>query len=96
MMAVWCRRDGTDLVLNVHLQPRASRDELVGIAGETLKIRIAAPPVDGEANERLINFLARAFGVARAGVHLEQGQRGRHKRVRVQSPRRLPPGFDWP
>ena len=57
---------------------------------------IDPPPVDGEANERLINFLARAFGVARAGVHLEQGQRGRHKRVRVQSPRRLPPGFDWP
>jgi len=96
MTAVWCRRDGTDLVLKVHLQPRASRDELVGIAGNALRIRIAAPPVDGEANDRLISFLARAFGVPRASVSLEQGQRGRQKRVRVQSPRQLPPGLDWP
>ena len=95
-MAGWCRRDGFDLVLTVHLQPRASRDELVGIAGDTLKIRIAAPPVDGEANDRLIGFLARAFGVPRSGVSLEQGRGSRHKRVRIRSPQRLPDGFDWP
>jgi len=92
----WCRRDGSDLVLSIHLQPRASADELVGIAGEALKIRIAAPPVDGKANDRLIALLARAFGVPRSGVQLEHGATGRRKRVRIRSPRRLPPGFPWP
>ncbi|KPL28238.1 MAG: hypothetical protein AMJ72_04490 [Acidithiobacillales bacterium SM1_46] len=95
-MPAWCRRDGPDLVLIVHLQPRASHDELAGIAGEALKIRIAAPPVDGKANDRLIIFLARVFDVPRSMVRLEHGASGRHKRVRVRSPRRLPPGFDWP
>jgi len=91
----WCRREGSDLVLQILLQPRASRTELVGIAGDSLKIRIAAPPVDGEANDNLIAFLGRAFGVPRSAVHLEFGVSGRRKRVRVHSPRRYPPGFDW-
>lgn len=95
-MPGWCRRDGADLVLSIHLQPRASRDELVGIAGDALRIRITAPPVEGEANAHLIGFLAGLFGVPRAKVRLEHGAAGRRKRVRIQSPRRTPEGFDWP
>lgn len=85
-------RDGADLVLQLHLQPRGGRDQVMGLHGDTLRIRIGAPPVDGAANERLIRFLADAFDVPRSHVVLEQGASARRKRVRVKAPARLP---DW-
>ena len=87
----WCRWEGTDLVLAVHVQPRAHRDEIVGIHGDRLKIRIAAPPVEGRANQHLIGFLAEVFDVPASNVELLGGSSGREKRLRVHSPRRLPP-----
>jgi uncharacterized protein (TIGR00251 family) len=84
------QRDGRDLVLNVHLQPRASRDEIVGAQGTRLKIRITAPPVEGKANVHLLRFLAKAFGVARSQVVLLSGETSREKRVRVQQPKKIP------
>ena len=78
------------LQLNVYLQPRASRDEIVGLHGDSLKIRITAPPVDGKANGHLLRFLAREFGVPRNRVELISGQTGRTKRVRIHRPRQLP------
>jgi hypothetical protein len=90
-MSAW-RRDGADLVLSVQVQPRAGRDEIVGVAGDCLKVRIGAPPVDGAANARLIAFLAGCFGVPRRQVRIEHGG-GRRKRVRVVAPRRLPPAL---
>jgi uncharacterized protein (TIGR00251 family) len=53
-MCPWYRWDGADLVLDCHLQPRSSADELVGDHGDALKIRITAPPVDGKANAHLV------------------------------------------
>jgi hypothetical protein len=67
--------------LNVTVQPRSSRSELAGIHEDRLKIRIAAPPVDGEANGELVKFLARLFGLPKSAVSILQGQRGRQKRV---------------
>jgi len=59
------RWDGDDLILDCHLQPKASRDEFAGLHGERLKIRLTAPPVEGKANAHLLAFLAAAFGVAK-------------------------------
>jgi len=73
---------GVELALLV--QPRAGRTEVVGPHGEVLKIRLAAPPVDGEANEELVRFLAKALGVAKQAVTIESGETGRRKRVRVE------------
>lgn len=87
MSARW---DGKDLLLAVYIQPRASRDEITGQHGEALRIRVAAPPVDGEANAALCRFLADVFGVAKSAVSVEAGQSGRRKTVRIREPRVLP------
>ena len=86
----WYRWDEGDLLLQIRVQPRASRDGIVGPHGNELKVRITAPPVDGEANAHLTKFLAKAFGVARAAVRLESGESGRSKRLRICKPQHLP------
>lgn len=90
----WCRWvSARELILQLRVQPRASRDEIVGPHGDALKVRITAPPVEGQANEHLLRFLAKAFGVPRGQVSLLQGATGRVKRVTVFSPRQLPGGI---
>ncbi|MFZ3204399.1 MAG: DUF167 domain-containing protein [Pseudomonas sp.] len=84
------RWDGEDLILECHLQPKASCDEFAGLHGERLKIRLTAPPVDGKANAKLLAFLADAFAVSKSQVSLESGQQSRQKRVRIKQPRQLP------
>ena len=88
--APFYRWDGEDLILDCHLQPKASRDEFAGLQGERLKIRLTAPPVDGKANALLQAFLAKAFGVARRQVRIEAGELSRLKRVRIERPQKLP------
>lgn len=65
------------------MQPRASRTELAGRHGDALKLRVAAPPVEGAANEAVIRFLAERLEVPRAAVRLEAGAAGRSKVVAV-------------
>lgn len=70
--------------LPIWVQPRASRNQVVGEHEGALKIRLTAPPVDGEANQELCHFLARSLGIAKSQVALQQGHTGRHKLVRIQ------------
>ena len=77
------RRDGADLVLELRVQPRASRSEIAGCHGERLRVRLQAPPVDGRANAALVEFVAATFGVPRSRVTIEHGHGGRDKRVRI-------------
>lgn len=79
----WLREDGDGVVLTLHIQPGAKRTECAGLHGEALKIRLAAPPVDGRANEALIVFLARALDVPKSRLELVCGHSARAKRVRV-------------
>jgi uncharacterized protein (TIGR00251 family) len=90
LAAPWYQWDGADLLLSVHIQPKASRDSIGGIYGERLKIRITAPPVEGRANEHLLKYLAGTFGVPRRQVTLLAGEAGRSKRIRIERPTRLP------
>ncbi len=71
-------------VLELHVQPGAKRTEVAGMHGERIKIRLAAPPVDGKANQALIEFLAEAFGVARRDVRILSGMKSREKRVAIE------------
>jgi uncharacterized protein len=72
-------KDGA--ILTVHIQPRASTTECVGIHNDAIKIRVAAPPVDGAANDALIRFLANRFSIPYTSVRIHSGAGGRHKRV---------------
>jgi uncharacterized protein (TIGR00251 family) len=85
-----CRRDGADLIIDVRVQPRASRSEIAGLHGERLRIRLQAPPVDGKANAALVEFVAGLFGIPRARVTIEHGLTGRDKRLRLQGVPSLP------
>jgi uncharacterized protein (TIGR00251 family) len=91
----WLRRDGPDLVLQVQIQPRASSDAIAGVLGDRLKIRLTAAPVEGKANEHLIAWLARLFGVPKSQVILERGAGSKHKQLRIHSPKKLPENLDW-
>ena len=71
------------LTFKVQVVPRASRSEIVGEHNGAFRIRIAAPPVDGAANEELIRTLARALGVRKNAIEITSGQTARTKRVRV-------------
>lgn len=92
-MATHYHWDGDTLVLNVRVQPKASRNELAGLHGDALKIRLTAPPVDGKANTALRKFLAKIFAVPASSISIESGQTGRNKRLRIPAPRQLPPGI---
>jgi len=75
-------RDGR-VRFSVHVQPRASRTEVVGIHGTALKIRIAAPPVEGAANDELVRFLSSIFAVSRRDVRILAGGSSRLKVVEI-------------
>ena len=79
----WLFADGDGVTLRLHIQPGAKKTEVIGLHGEALKIRLAAPPVDGKANACLLAFLADKLGVAKTAVKLLSGDSSRAKRVRV-------------
>lgn len=83
-MAEWYRRNGDVITLSLHIQPGAKRTEMVGLHGEALKIKLAAPPVEGCANEALLKFIAGVFNVPLRQVELKQGRQSRRKVVLVQ------------
>ena len=68
----------------VRVQPRASRTEIAGVHGDALKVRLAAPPVDGAANEALVSFLSQTLGVPRRAVKIMHGASSRTKLVEVE------------
>lgn len=72
------------VLLRVRVQPRASREEVVGWNGSTLRIRVSAPPVDGAANQAVRALLARSLRVPLSAVTLVTGARGRDKLIRIQ------------
>ena len=79
----WLRQTGADVVLLLHVQPGAKKTEVAGAHGDALKIRLAAPPVDGKANECLIAFLADRLDIAKSRLDLVSGAASRAKRVRA-------------
>lgn len=83
----WYRRNGDELTLTLHIQPGAKRSEIAGLHGEALKIRLAAPPIEGRANEALLRFIADLFAVSLRQVELRQGGQSRHKVVAVSGSR---------
>lgn len=83
-MNEWLRvaADGR-ITLTLHIQPGAKKTEFAGLHGDALKIRLAAPPVDGKANEALIKFIAETLKLPKSAVHLKSGQTSRRKVLEV-------------
>ena len=69
--------------LTIHAQPRAAADQVVGLHGDAIKVRLTAPPVDGAANEALVRFLSTVLGIAPARVRLTAGSTARRKLVEI-------------
>lgn len=67
--------------LQVRVTPRAAQHRVEGVAGDALRIRLAAPPIEGRANEALVEFVADTLDLPRRAVQLEAGARGRTKRL---------------
>lgn len=85
MLRPWCSRHGDLLRIAVHVQPNASRSEVVGEIEGALKIRLHAPPVDGKANEALERFIAEKLDVPRRDVSVSRGHTSRQKLLEVRT-----------
>lgn len=83
MSGPWSREADGTLLLRLHVQPGAKRTGWAGLHGEAIKVRLAAPPVEGQANEALLRFLADAFAVPLRQVSLRSGAGARQKWVAV-------------
>jgi uncharacterized protein (TIGR00251 family) len=86
----WLRRDDEGITLVCRVQPRARVSEFAAIRNGAVVVRVAAPPVDGKANEALRRFVARAFAVPASAVSLESGTSGRDKRLRIHGAHEVP------
>jgi uncharacterized protein len=80
------KENGRKLVLSLHIQPNASRTEVAGLHGDALKIKVAAPPADHQANDKLLEFLRKSFKVAKNQVVLRHGEHSRQKVVEISDP----------
>lgn len=82
-MEDWLEDCNGSIRLRVRARPRASRTEIAGEHGGALRVRLAAPPVEGAANRELVRFLARTLGVSGSAVRVVSGKAGRSKIVEV-------------
>ncbi len=77
------KQTSAGVVLSLQVQPRSSRNQIVGLHGDLLKVKLTSPPVDGAANKCCCDFLAKLFGVAKSNVSIIGGETSRKKRVLV-------------
>jgi uncharacterized protein len=82
-----------DLLLKLHVQPRAKENSITGIHGDMLKLKIKSPPVDNKANKEIVSYLAKEFDIAKSHIELISGQTSRDKRFLIREPKMLPGWF---
>ena len=80
----WLQITPAGVIISLYIQPRASKNEIVGEQGGALKVRLTSPPVDGAANKLCCEFVAKRCGVAKRDVTLISGDRSRQKRLLVK------------
>lgn len=77
-------KDG--VIIEVKVIPRSSRKEVVGVVGNVLKVKLTAPPVDGAANEQLVEVLSEKFGIKRGDIVILKGASSTKKTLKILSP----------
>ena len=85
----WYSWEHETLILRVKVQPKASNNAFAEVMGDAIKLRTTAPPVDGKANEQIIAWLAKGFGVAKSDVQLCSSDIARFKTFRIVAPKKL-------
>jgi hypothetical protein len=80
----WLRQHRDGVTIDLHVQPRASKNEIVGVQGDELKVRLTSPPVEGEANRLCVEFIAKLLKVPKSTVELVAGEKSRHKRLLIR------------
>ena len=85
----WYSWEGESLILRIKVQPKASSNAFAEVMGDAIKLRTTAPPIDGKANEQIIAWLAKGFGVAKTNVQLSSGDAARFKTFRIAAPKKL-------
>jgi hypothetical protein len=73
----------SDIILKVYLQPKSSRNEIVGPYQDGMKVRVTAAPIEGRANDALLRLLAKEFGVTPSSIEIVRGHRSREKIIRI-------------
>ncbi|MGC2061491.1 MAG: DUF167 domain-containing protein [Thermodesulfovibrionales bacterium] len=81
-------RDG--ICIEVKVEPRSSKKGLAGVLGNKLKVKLTAPPVDGAANEQLVEVLAEAFGIKKTSIKIIRGQSSKNKVIELTGLSRIP------
>jgi len=82
----WYREDSDGVTFSVRVVPRSSRSEVVGLHDGAMRIRVAAPPVEGAANQELVKFLSKKLRVPRASITLVSGANSKNKIIHVANP----------
>jgi len=72
-----------DIILKVYLQPKSSKNEILGPYRDGIKVKVIAPPIEGKANEALIRFLAKEFGISPSCIEMIRGHHSREKTLRI-------------
>lgn len=75
--------DKVEIILKVYLQPKSSKNEMVGPYRDGIKVKVTAPPIEGKANESLIRFLAKEFGISPSSIEMIKGHHSREKTLRI-------------
>ena len=73
------------MIIKIYIQPGASKNEIAGKHGDAIKIRLTAPPVEGRANEALVDFLAKEYKVPKSQITIIRGHKSRQKLVKIES-----------
>jgi hypothetical protein len=83
-MAFTIRDTAAGAQFALRVQPRASRNAIVGMMGDAIKLAITAPPVDGKANQAVVEYLADLFRVSKSSIVIVSGETGRNKLVAIR------------
>ena len=74
-----------DVILKIYLQPKSSKNEVTGPYRDGIKVKVTAPPMEGKANEALVRFLAKKFGISPSRIEIIKGLHSREKTLRISA-----------
>jgi len=86
MTALWIKEVAQGILFKIVVQPRASRNKIVGLHGDALKIKLTAPPVDGAANKMVVTYLSKCLDIPKARLEIKTGHTGRQKQILLLFP----------